>query len=89
MKEVFAIDAIIGKYAINHGSFMEGDGRSRKYSLWCNGSCIYGGTFTSLKHAKKTLTEAIRSDMLLELNKLEERTADMRIFLRNLDCSLT
>jgi len=83
MKEVLRIKTPDGEGAVQYGTFMPNDGRKRKYHCWWNG-CGIGGQSHSLGESKKHLTKFIVKRLTQKINELEEKAADLRIYLRTL-----
>ena len=84
MKKVFELKTPVITGAIQYGEFMPNDGRKKKFHCWWGGAGI-GGKSDTLEDAKKYLFEYASNYLRCELNKLEEKSVDIRIFLRTID----
>ena len=81
MKIIYEILTPIGTGTVRHGEFMCNDGRENKYHCWWNGDGI-GGETDTLKDAKEYLIEFTKEYLMNEINKFEEKIANLFIFLR-------
>lgn len=81
MKEIIRMFTPIGEGTVNYGEFMPGDGRKKEYHCWWGG-CGIGGRSKTLVGAKKHLDEYVKDSLTREKNKLEEKLADILIYLR-------
>ena len=84
MEKILNIETPIGSGYITFGEFMPCDARRKnKYSCWWNG-CGIGGTASTLKESKAYLFKYIEQLLKREVETLEEKSADIRLFLRQL-----
>jgi len=83
MEKVFEIETPCGKGTIQYGHFMPDDDRGDKFHCWWNG-CGIGGKSKSINDAKKYLLGWIDDRLHEILDEYEEKSTDIRVFLRDL-----
>jgi len=82
-EKIFTLKTPNGEGYITHGEFMPNDGHKNDYSCWWNG-CGIGGHSKKLEDAKKYLTDYAIRNLTQKMDELEEKAADIRIFLRKI-----
>jgi len=81
MEKVFEIKTPVGTGSVNYGEFC---GKYKKeFHCWWGGFGI-GGKRDNLEDAKRYLIEHTKEHLLREMNKLDNLSADIRIFLREI-----
>jgi len=83
MKQELKIVTPTGTGTVQYGEFMLNDGRKKKFHCWWNGSGI-GGDSDTIEEARKHLIEFIKIRLASEFNQLEEQSANIRLFLREI-----
>ena len=83
MEKILNIETPIGSGYITFGEFVRNDGQEHKYSCWWNG-CWIGGVDSTLKESRVYLFKYIEQRLRREVESLEEISADLRLFLRQL-----
>lgn len=83
METVFRIDTPIGTGTVQHGVFIDKKDKD-KFHCWWNG-CGIGGKSNTLVESKKYLFQYVIKYLKNEMDKLEEQSADIRLFLREIE----
>lgn len=83
MKEKFKISTPVGTGIVEYGEFMPNDGRKNKFHCWWGG-CGIGGESDTLKEAREYLINYTKEYLRREIEKLEEKSSDIRLCLREI-----